>query len=964
MTPKLCPECEQHFDDPTLSVCPDDGTRLITIHSHTLQPGTLIEGRFEILRHLGAGGMGDVYAAQQINVERDVAIKVIKPGQQDEVALKRFFREARTTSALAHPNTVRVFDFGQTEDGLVYIVMELLEGRTLKELLIEDNPLRPARVAHILAQACDSLAEAHEKGIIHRDLKPDNLFLKDAAGQKDFLKILDFGIAKFGVSDAASTLSGSGQIVGTPYYMAPEMISGKEATTAVDIYALGAVLYEALGGAPPYLGDNSVEVMFKQITGQPPSLMHLPYMTEALHDFLMRTLSKDIERRPPTALSFKDELWKLIPHDAEGVVSEHAGSYDRQTGSDTVVSGTVSVDTGEAPVIETHTDRLSVMEEPQPPAQPSRRRLWVALAVGLALVVAVIAAVLLTGGEPVESGRDAAQATLSVSLVLEASEDAGWLLEASSKLLSEHLRERGIEVREGGEGPSAKLTLDNKSGLVTLTLRWDDPERPSIRSEPARINRLYAEVDAMAFAIHTALATPETVDAPSSYAGRVRVQQPEGYAAWQAMVRAFRDELPKTAKDHHKTLLEVAPELAMGRADYAYWSTFHYGEVDEAQKVIGEVMQGGPFEPFVELYLQAVKAYVHAEDARLLGVLDDLLRRFPREALFHEILFDELEAKREYDAFTQAAETLKGVDPIYARSRYFRDSAIMLSYAGKHEEALEHLEIYIATRPWLVTSYQDQGDLLRNAGRYEEAIRAYERAISIAPSSWLTMFVSNVLYRQGRADAAIERIGPSLSAEDAFEAEEALMILLDIGYETFDPRGLVEREMIPRLAQRDPEEMPIARAFVDVFEGRLDKATQGARAALESGMTTWRHYYAYWLLLEVMIARKQVDLALNQVDKVCRHMEIGYYSVDDCELLRADTLLRLDEPKRALTPLQRALDYNPIRGRTHFLLGLAHERSNAQDEARTAYERFLDLWKHADPELWSVQHARQYLSLE
>ncbi len=260
-------------------------------------------GRYRLKRRLASGGMGDVWAAYHAGLKRDVAVKVLRVDAQERSAgaVTRFEREVRATAELQHPNTVRVFDYGTTEDGLCYYVMELLEGETLRAHVNRLGPLPPARAVHIIGQAARAIGEAHERGIIHRDIKPENLFLTSLGGEHDFLKVIDFGIAK--VQTAQATMTRTGWVLGTPEYMSPEVAMGKIADTRSDVYALGAVLYFLLCGRPPFVGENAGRLFFAHATEVPlPPSAHLGHaLPDDLEALVMRALAKEPDARYASA---------------------------------------------------------------------------------------------------------------------------------------------------------------------------------------------------------------------------------------------------------------------------------------------------------------------------------------------------------------------------------------------------------------------------------------------------------------------------------------------------------------------------------------------------------------------------------------------------------------------------------------------------------------------------------------
>src|SRR5262249_42718946 len=245
-----CPSCHSQVDAGQ-KFCPKCGTAIQEAAPDPLI-GTVLNGKYKITRLLGEGGMGAVYLGeQQLGTKtRNVAIKTLHPHlSKDPKILARFEREVGTVAELEHPNTIQVFDYGKTEgDGILYIVMEYVQGKNLADLLEKEGAMDPARVDKIMNQICGSLEEAHGRGIIHRDLKPDNVVLTERAGQKDWVKVLDFGIAKRSSEEDRNEqkLTQQGMVLGTPPYMSPEQFTGKPIDARSDIYSLAIMAYEML----------------------------------------------------------------------------------------------------------------------------------------------------------------------------------------------------------------------------------------------------------------------------------------------------------------------------------------------------------------------------------------------------------------------------------------------------------------------------------------------------------------------------------------------------------------------------------------------------------------------------------------------------------------------------------------------------------------------------------------------
>src|ERR1051325_9603667 len=264
--------------------------------------GRTLDEKYLVEEHLGAGGMGAVYRARHLSMDRPVAIKFLQQRLvEDEAARSRFQTEARAAVKLRHPNAVTVTDFGQTSEGWVYIVMELLEGRTLREILSREAPLETARATSIMLQASDAVGAAHQAGIIHRDLKPSNILITQSADQPAVVKVLDFGIAKFfaGNDDDANDLDQTNTVIGTPRYMSPEQHSGNELTPATDVYSLGVILYEMLTGMVPFSGSTPAEIAQKHVNDIPHSPREVvAAIPEGVERIVLHALEKQPAARP------------------------------------------------------------------------------------------------------------------------------------------------------------------------------------------------------------------------------------------------------------------------------------------------------------------------------------------------------------------------------------------------------------------------------------------------------------------------------------------------------------------------------------------------------------------------------------------------------------------------------------------------------------------------------------------
>jgi serine/threonine-protein kinase len=326
-----CPTCGRHYST-DFQICPEDQTPLqadsTVIGAPPVDPllGHTLDDKYRLEEQLGIGGMGTVYRARHLLIDRPVAIKVLNQRfVEDEAARTRFRREARAAGRLQHTNAVTVTDFGESQDGYVYLVMELLEGRTLRDVLAKEAPLDPARAVSLMMQISAAVAAAHEAGIIHRDLKPANIFIVQRADVPAVVKVLDFGIAKLAAEafdeDDLATLTQVGAMIGTPRYMSPEQCDGAELTPAADVYSLGCILYEMLTGTVPFSGSTPLAIAMKHTSESPRRPRDfVSAIPPALEEVVLHTLEKQPQDRPANAAEFRKELLST----AERLGLEHA----------------------------------------------------------------------------------------------------------------------------------------------------------------------------------------------------------------------------------------------------------------------------------------------------------------------------------------------------------------------------------------------------------------------------------------------------------------------------------------------------------------------------------------------------------------------------------------------------------------------------------------------------------------
>ncbi|CAN5726818.1 hypothetical protein BH11MYX2_BH11MYX2_13630 [soil metagenome] len=326
-----CTTCEKTFH--VGERCPTDGTRLLKLKAR-IDPflGRELDGRYTVLEKLGQGGMGAVYRAHQHSIDREVAVKVVNSSLiTDGEVIKRFLREAKLASKLEHPNVVGVLDFGQTDDGVFYIVMQLVTGRTLDQVMKSEKVIRPERVVRIGVQILEALAAAHEKQIVHRDLKPSNVML--LAQARDLVKVLDFGLAKSVAPDTTNTtMTGIGAVVGTPAFMPPELATGQPCDHRADLYSLGVMLYYMGSGRLPFISDSIHELVAMHGSDDAaPPMTGVPHRLGAVIDKLLRKDPNDRYQSAGDALhALESSLVMMTP--AHGIPFSNDGTTNPSLG--------------------------------------------------------------------------------------------------------------------------------------------------------------------------------------------------------------------------------------------------------------------------------------------------------------------------------------------------------------------------------------------------------------------------------------------------------------------------------------------------------------------------------------------------------------------------------------------------------------------------------------------------------
>jgi eukaryotic-like serine/threonine-protein kinase len=306
---KKCNSCGSIFPS-NLSFCLNDGNPLVQPESLI---GIVLDGRYRLDGLIGTGGMGDVYRATHVHLDTEFAVKLLKPELvANQTAIKRFRLEAKAAGRIHHPNAIKVTDFGVTPERIVYLVMEIVDGQSVRDLIHHEGAIDHVRTINIVRQVCSAVEAAHRSGVIHRDLKPDNILLEKVT-HFERVKVGDFGIAKLKETNPDALLTLAGTLIGTPQYMSPEQCQGRPLDPSSDLYSIGIILYEMLTGVVPFDGDSALQVVVKQLHDPPQPIRELsPNVPASLAQIVMRALEKEPRNRQTSAAEMNEELKKVL----------------------------------------------------------------------------------------------------------------------------------------------------------------------------------------------------------------------------------------------------------------------------------------------------------------------------------------------------------------------------------------------------------------------------------------------------------------------------------------------------------------------------------------------------------------------------------------------------------------------------------------------------------------------------
>ena len=499
-----CPTCDKSFSAHEVT-CPSDGTALVglAVAAPASMAGRVLNGRYRLTGQLGSGGMGVVYRATQLDLDREVAIKLIRSEfAQKPDTVKRFLRESRICGKLSNPHIVNVQEMGRSEEGELFLAMELLRGNSLDHMIKKSGSIPVERAAWIVSQVCEALVAAHAMDVVHRDLKPQNIMVLDNPPGRDFVKVLDFGLAKSLAADSSVTQSGS--IVGTPLYMPPEMLLDGKVDARSDQYSLGVIFYQLVTGALPFTSDTIPGLLLKQAHADPDPLPdHVP---EPVRAVIMRLLSKKPEGRYETATAARAAIASAV-----GLGEESFDSFPVARARGQARSRVESPDSENV---------LAVASAPEATRRVPRAALWIAAVAALGAVLALV----VVGGNDAAPG-DSAGAVAGAVAVSEAPTRPGIETpSATTARVAAHSPDAspsGSAVMPQDPPPDAKLD----AVVANVELRFESSPSATLLIDGKAVGR-----------------TPQTLQLPVSDAGLDVVLRRKGYQSVTMQVTPSKDQ--------------------------------------------------------------------------------------------------------------------------------------------------------------------------------------------------------------------------------------------------------------------------------------------------------------------------------------------------------------------------------------------------------------------------------------
>ena len=960
---------------------------------------------YRIIEKIGSGGMGEVFLAEDTKLERRVALKFL-PAQfsADEEERKRFIHEAKAASALDHPNICSVYEIGETPDGQLFIAMGYYEGKTLKEK-IKAGPLPVNEAIEIAIQIAEGLKKAHGKGIVHRDLKPANVMLTEEGS----VKIVDFGLAKL---KGLTRLTKSGTTLGTVAYMSSEQAMGKDVDERSDLWSLGVILYEMLTGKLPFPGEYDQAILYAVINEEPMPVTGLrsgiPLELERL---IGKALAKDREER----YQHVDDLLADLRHEKKNLEHMKTGQTSREIATPkpkkkklTIVVAAAAVAVaamvfflfspfklriGQRPSVQAAVNSLAVMyfENLQDPADNKRTS-------------QMITALLTTGlsDSPRYIQVVSSQRLFDILKLLGKEE----LKVIDKTVASEVARKAGVQWMVTGK------VLKEEPNIVLITELSDAATGNILATQ--RVNGapgedLFSVVDKLSPQVVKALALPEQAQKETERpVAEMTTRSLDAYRTYIAGLENYYKVFFEAAERDLKKALEYDPDFALA---YYWLAQINYERRNyrEAGDYLAQAQKrSAKLSRMEKLYVEALTAAIGGKFDRALEGYREITVLYPEEkdAYFFlgEILNDKL---LDHAEAIRCLKKAIAIDPNYKRA--YNSLAYVYSYAGDFEKSIWALNHYIALAPDEPNAYDTRGDLYAQSGRIDAAIESVKKALAIKPDFFPSVERLGYLHLFKQEYAKAEKYFKRLVAADdpltqALGRSDLALIPMTQGKLHLALEAVNNAIAANRLDLKFWHQLEydhFCKATIHEARGELALAIQEIATGMNISKKAdpdfpliRRNYYAYLLSrngqkAETEAVAQEMKKGYEKNQKVLWHslsagclamanndLQSAQYYFEKVKIINfigayiwANIFLKLGAPEKTVAILEKALAgyprdraLNPVDSvEAHYLLGVAYEKLGLKDKAIRKYEKFLDIWKNADPGLPDVIDARQRL---